>query len=228
MESLVLPQEIILLLCETLAARGDFITLFHCSLVSRRVAIIALQQIYSIQDSAPASTGSTYSKLQWTQLWRSIVLSSLGETAFPYCAYIRTLSLGNLEECIHDIGRDKKLRSIFFGGAMGQFLVPREQYRPNEATSQTPLPLIDYQATMVKCAVSITEYIGNIADVTETAVMLEHLEFTYIPHDILPTMITRLGSLTSLRVRDGSVLGVEAASAISQCCPKFADLTCYY
>ncbi|KAI0844870.1 hypothetical protein F5Y00DRAFT_273541 [Daldinia vernicosa] len=224
MKSSALPQEIFLLLCEELAARRDFGTLFNCSLVNRRIASIALEQIYSIQEYSPVSTGDPIYKLEWLQLWKSIILSSIKKTAFPYCVYVRALFLGNLEECLQDISRDKYARDIFFGGAMRQFLVLKASANTHEAQ----LPPMDTQATIIKCADSITQYIKRLADDTGTAVSLAHLEGTYIPHHILPTWIARLGTLTSLRIRDGSVLGVEAASAISEYCPRFADVTCYY
>lgn len=41
-----LPQDIVLLLCQELSFRCDFSTLFQCSLVSRRVASLALEQLY--------------------------------------------------------------------------------------------------------------------------------------------------------------------------------------
>lgn len=41
-----LPQEIILLVCDELTLRRDFPTLFQLSLVSRRVASIALEKLY--------------------------------------------------------------------------------------------------------------------------------------------------------------------------------------
>lgn len=46
MPSNPLPQDIILLICKELALDRDFGTLFYCSLVSRRVASIALEQLY--------------------------------------------------------------------------------------------------------------------------------------------------------------------------------------
>ena len=44
--SIVLPQDILLLLCQELASRTDFSTLFRLSLASRRVASIALEHLY--------------------------------------------------------------------------------------------------------------------------------------------------------------------------------------
>ncbi|KAI1410551.1 hypothetical protein F5Y13DRAFT_202031 [Hypoxylon sp. FL1857] len=203
-----LPQEILLLLCQELAARCDFGTLFSCSLVSRRVASIACEQMYSIQELSPASTSLRPSDR--CELWRSIILSSIGKTAFPYCTYLRTMSLGNLEECLYHERR-------FFKDELQQFWV------------QLPMrQSLDIPATVIKCADSIIAYIKRYADDAEKSVALAHLEGLYIPHDVLPTWITRLGLLTSLRIQDGSVLGAEAARAISECCPNFTDLTCYY
>ncbi|KAI0180557.1 hypothetical protein GGR52DRAFT_531826 [Hypoxylon sp. FL1284] len=218
-----LPQEIILLLCEELAARQDFNTLFQCSLVSRRVARIALEKLYSIQELSPVNSGDVYYKPKWYRLWRSIILSSVGEaTAYPYCAYVRLLSFGNLEECLQDMYREPELRDAFFEDPMWQFFVPLG------VQSKAPGHM-NTKGTMIKCADSITAYIKHFADETETAPALQHLEGLYFPYDILPSWISRLSTLRSLRIRDGSVLGnVEAARTISECCPNFNDLTCYY
>ncbi|EMR70819.1 hypothetical protein UCREL1_2154 [Eutypa lata UCREL1] len=87
---------------------------------------------------------------------------------------------------------------------------------------------IHAEKTMVKCVDSVTSYIKKLADDTETAVSLAHLEFYNAPIELLPTWISRLGTLTSLRIRDGSILGAEAGTAISQYCPHFDDLTLYW
>ena len=39
---------------------------------------------------------------QWANLWRNVVLSSLGKTMFPYCQYIRALDLNDLEYLLDD------------------------------------------------------------------------------------------------------------------------------
>ncbi|KAI1465239.1 uncharacterized protein F4812DRAFT_466681 [Daldinia caldariorum] len=228
MDSSALPQEIFLLLCEELAARRDFRTLFNCALVSRRIASIALEQIYRIQEYSPVSTGYPVYMSECLQLWRSIILSSIKKTVYPYCIYVRSLSFGNLEDCLQDIDRDNHARDMFLEGPMEQFLVLQKgQGLYAEAEDARP-PSIDIKATMVKCADSITKCIKRLADDMGTAVSLAHLEGTSIPYDILPTWISRIGTLTSLRIRDGSVLGVEAARAISEYCPSFVDLTCFY
>ena len=40
--------------------------------------------------------------MQWAGLWRTIVLSSLGKTLFPYSKYVRRLNLQDLEELLQD------------------------------------------------------------------------------------------------------------------------------
>ena len=43
---------------------------------------------------------------KWSLLWRSIILSSLNKTVFPYCRYIRALNFRDL----HDLLDDPKFR----------------------------------------------------------------------------------------------------------------------
>lgn len=40
--------------------------------------------------------------MKWAGLWRTIILSSLGRTLYPYCQSIRTLDLDNLRTLIID------------------------------------------------------------------------------------------------------------------------------
>lgn len=39
---------------------------------------------------------------KWTSLWRTIILSSLGKTLYPYSQYIQTLHLHGLEKLLTD------------------------------------------------------------------------------------------------------------------------------
>lgn len=164
---------------------------------------------------------------QAAQLWRSIILSSRGATLYPYCAYIRVLSLSSLVECLDDIRPDWPLRTFFFQGLMQDYLVLQGDNRVAKVTRARPLPPFDNSVITSRCVDSITRYIKGLADNNGTAVALTHLEAHVLPRDTLPTWIGRLGTLTSLQLRDGSVLGVEAAAAIAECCPGFAELTCF-
>lgn len=44
---------------------------------------------------------------KWSIMWRSIIASSLGATAFPYCRYIRILDLRDLSYLLDDDKFDK-------------------------------------------------------------------------------------------------------------------------
>jgi hypothetical protein len=185
----------------------------------------------SIHELSPVATGEAYNRMAWARLWKSIIRSSTGRTAYPYCTYIRALSLGNYENMLEDIWNDSAVRPWLFNleDDMGTFLVlPAGQTQSKRSTRKPNMGFINIQGTMAKCADSITRRIKEVADQTESAVTLAHLEANRIPMDMLPKWITRLGTLTSLRLRDGSVLNAEAGSAIFESCPKFSELTCLF
>ncbi|KAI1810365.1 hypothetical protein GGS20DRAFT_203336 [Poronia punctata] len=210
-----LPQDIMLLICQELGGRQEFATLYNCSLTSRRLAGIAIEQLYS--------TIGTYieDKHQATCLWRSIILSSLGATLYPYCAYIRALSLSGLIECLEDIRNDQPLRDFFFGGLMQDFLGTQGGDKGVRAHASR-------QQIQSRCVDSITKYIKNLADNNGSSVALTHLEATTLPREILPVWIRRLATLKVLQLQDGSILDGQAANVIAECCPRFAELICFH
>ncbi|KAI0128722.1 hypothetical protein BJ170DRAFT_622715 [Xylariales sp. AK1849] len=224
-----LPQDIILLLCQQLALRRDFPTLFRCSLVSRRVASIALEQLYSIHEMSPVSMSETTNSKEWARIWKSVIRSAKGCTAYPYCTYIQSLSLSSYESLLEDVYDDKIVRPWLFNAEEGmeQFLVLRSGQPLKRPTRKQTMPLIDLRNTMLKAGEAITSRIKDMADQTETSTTVVHLEANTIPAEILPSWLTRLGSLTSLQLSDGSVLTAEAASAIYEYCPRFSELKCF-
>jgi hypothetical protein len=188
-----------------------------------------LKSLESIHEFSPVSTGEVYDRMKWARLWKSIILSSIAGTAYPYCTYVRALSLGNFQSLLEEIGNDRGTRSELFNAQDNteQFLVLREG-QPKRPTRNRGMVGIDYQGTLVKAGESITKYIKEVADQIEKAVALAHLEANRIPTEHLPTWISRLETLTSLRIQEGDVLTAEAGSAISQSCPRFAELTCHF
>ncbi|KAI1306573.1 hypothetical protein F5Y03DRAFT_134436 [Xylaria venustula] len=220
-----LPQDIMLLICQELGTSRDFTTLYHCSMVSRRIASIAVEQLYSVLE---VMDPFIFHAAQSARLWRSIVLSSLGATRYPYCAYIRALSLSSLAECLDYIRPDEDLRKFFFEGLMQDFLVLQEEGKRRVKSTRYRLPPLDNAAITSRCADSIIQYTKTLADDNSTPMALTHLEASVFPRDILPAWLSHLGALTSLQIHDGSVLSVEAASAIAEHCPKFSELTCFH
>jgi hypothetical protein len=108
---------------------------------------------------------------------------------------------------------------------MEQFLV---YGRDQPSLPRGTLRRLNIEQIAIKCGDSVTSFIKKMADETETSVALAHLEGNHIPVELLPSWLARLGTLSSLRLRDGSVLDVAAASAVAECCPNFRDLTLFY
>ncbi|KAL9007645.1 MAG: hypothetical protein Q9180_009605, partial [Flavoplaca navasiana] len=56
--------------------------------------------------------------MRWAQLWRTIIMSALGKTLFPYTRYIRTLNLEDLEALLEDTKFKNQVSSMFFEGEL--------------------------------------------------------------------------------------------------------------
>ena len=76
-----------------------------------RIGKFWLTAIASMHDVAPVTSGGSDEvetpkkeqlTMQWASLWRTIVLSSLGKTLFPYSKYVRRLDLQDLQELLQD------------------------------------------------------------------------------------------------------------------------------
>lgn len=58
---------------------------------------------------------------RWSVLWRTMILSALGKTMFPYCRHLRMLDLRDLSELLADDKFRGKTVKTFFDGDMAQF-----------------------------------------------------------------------------------------------------------
>lgn len=58
---------------------------------------------------------------KWSILWKSVIASSLGDTQFPYCRYIRALDFRDLEQLFEDDQFKAKISKHFFSGPLAQF-----------------------------------------------------------------------------------------------------------
>jgi hypothetical protein len=131
-----LPEEILSIVCQVLATDRDFDALYKSALASKSFADAALRTIYQIHQHSPAfeqrdefdprqqsdfaARAAQQNRLyeKWVQLWRSIVLSSLGDdgdilTYKPYCRYIRTLDFRNLGNMLEDLKFTGAVRKSF-------------------------------------------------------------------------------------------------------------------
>lgn len=220
-----LPQEIWWLVAQELSSRLDFSSLFLCARVSRGLANVALPLLYSIHESSPASNAHILEMETTVCLWRSIISSSLGQTLFPYCHWIKTLRLGNLYSLLEDFGRGvadgnvRRLRAQFFGSPLEKFDI-RHRLRGKGTR-------LDLDAVVVQAGERIIECIKTAATQQNKEAGLLSLEGPTLPTENLTAWVTRLSRLTSLRVHDGSVLNADLAKAIRENCPTFNEVTCY-
>ncbi|KUI56923.1 hypothetical protein VP1G_04318 [Cytospora mali] len=220
------PQEIWWIVCQDLKRQQDFKSLFNCARVSRSWASHALPLLYSIHDSSSAASddmGTTFDgKRRWAGMWRSIILSSVGRTFYPYCLWIKSLGLSDLDQLLQDIARDPKRRKLFFNGHMSEF-----EIIDGSVKTRAGKPVLGIQTIVEKVGDAITKFAQDASEKQNKSVQLTSLEGANLPTPLLSVWTSRLSTLTTLSVRDGSVLTAEVAESIRQNCPSFRELTCY-
>ncbi|KAL2164341.1 hypothetical protein VTH06DRAFT_3557 [Thermothelomyces fergusii] len=210
------PREIWWLVAKELASRLDFDGLFSLARVSRGVAGLALPELYAVHDRSPAIDAHVDVE-QFICLWRSLILSSLGKTLFPYCCWIKALRLGTFGSQLEDLAQDiPGLRTLF---------------RPPLEHLQIPHCLdgaLDIRAIVLEVARMITDYIRTSAEQQGTLAGLEAIEGFQHPVANLRNLVLGLSSLTTLFIQDGYVLTSDVAHAIRVNCPAFRELECLY
>lgn len=208
------PHEIWWLVAQEFASRRDFGGLFLCARLGRGMARVALPELYAIHDKSPALDAHILNVESSVCLWRSIIASSLGKTLFPYCCWIKALRLGNLLLHLEDLARgNPRLKAQFFKPPLGKLQIHRGRGKA-----------LDLEAIIVQVANMVTECIRSSADHEARRTGITTLEGPYLPTANLPTWVSSLSSLTSLSVRDGSVLTSDVACAIRTNCPAFREL----
>ncbi|KAL2201147.1 hypothetical protein P885DRAFT_26164 [Corynascus similis CBS 632.67] len=212
------PQEIWWLVSQELANRHDFDGLFLCARSSKGMASLALPELYAIHDESPAIDAHALDIERSISLWRSIIVSSLGKTLFPYCCWIKALRLGRLYSQLEDISRDNPgLKAQFFSPPLEKLQIRRGRGKA-----------FDIDAIIIEVACMVTDCIRTSADQQDKRVGLSTLEGYHLPTANLRTWVSGLSSLTSLSVRDGSVLTRDVARAIRANCPAFRELECFF
>jgi hypothetical protein len=210
-----LPHEIWWLVAQVFANRRDFDGLFLFARLGRAMASLALPLLYSIHDKSPViEIRRVFGLESAVCLWRSIIASSLGETFFPYCCWIKTLTLGNLESFLVLLNNEARHQIRFFSSPLEKL-----QIRDNEH-------ILDLSAICVEVADMIIDRIWTVADQGDSRVGLTGLQGrpTPLPAGKLQNWVSRLPFLTSLNVKDGSVLTSDVARAIREHCPAFNEV----
>lgn len=190
--------------------------------------------IHRIHEHAPVrgfeSSGGGYALQErevsrWALQWRSIILSSLGKTAYPYCLYIRTLDLSNLDDLLNDSLFRDTIQETFFEGDMRDFMktlnsvvkTRKSKYRQKLAAAA----IIDMVGE------SISSFAGESAKRNGGSAALEKLAGN-ISKGALPRWISRLSRLKSMTLWDASILDDSIADIINISCLAFDTLNFFY
>ncbi|KAK4192016.1 hypothetical protein QBC35DRAFT_374401 [Podospora australis] len=214
--SLILPNEIWWIITQLLRSRLDHNGLYTLARVSHGLASLALPELYSIHSWSDAFDAHILALDKCVCLWRSVIASSLGETLFPYCSWINQFKLGNLHSLLEDLSKNNPaLKAEFFKSPLDKF-----QIKGGRGTRGAALNL---EAIVNQMADSVTEYIG--ANVRRAK--LTTLEAFHLPSGNLVNWVSNLPRLTSLVVREGSVLTSEVAKALAENCGMLTEIECY-
>jgi len=95
----------------------------------------------------------------WALLWKTIIRSSLGNTAYPYCLYIRSLDFRNLATLLDDDHFRDGAESSFFEGDMVIFHKAGAVKRTRAGQALAPRLVIDEILDLV--GESITSFVSD-------------------------------------------------------------------
>ncbi|OBT78399.1 hypothetical protein VF21_02195 [Pseudogymnoascus sp. 05NY08] len=244
-----LPPDVMNMICEELANRRDFGTLFHLCLSGKQMAGGALWWLYRIHTHASIRGGESnedemsrtgefketsiaarlaQQKLtvsQWALQWRSIILSSLGRTVYPYCLYIQSLDLRNLVDLLEDNIFQGNFQDMFFSSLpFGETQINTRILR-SKGKQRTP---INIRLFINSVGDSISRSVGDAANVPGTTAALNAIDLSgNIDPVEFPTWIGRLSRLESMALWDGTVLNRHAGEIIQKHCRNFQSLSIY-
>ena len=224
----ILPPDLLYLLCAELAnpQSPDFSTLFECAVSSRYFATAgALSNLYKISNLSPV-TGGDYEGYsfadqgllvqKWSILWKSIILSTLDKTMYPYCRYLRVLDLRDLGFFLdHEMLRGTVSKN-FFAGEMARFnMVMQTPYRTRGKMRLNIRPI------MLAIGDTITKQSPILEVLTEPAML-----------DVFSTALlewpSRLEKLQFLQLGTGRALADETLQELLVAsCPQLHKLEIY-
>ncbi|MCJ1267194.1 hypothetical protein MMC22_007079 [Lobaria immixta] len=139
---------------------------------------------------------------KWATLWRSIILSSLSKTLYPYSQYIRTLDLGDLMQLIRDSEYLEERTNDFFQDELAQFKIDKQ------------MGYLDARAK---------DMANNIGEaITQQTPLLERLTGEGYNEE-LSRWIPRLPRLTHLKLWDGAWIEGNG-NLVRLHCPSFKRL----
>ena len=179
-----------------------------------------------MQDAAPVKSGGSDdaqslakdSIARWAKLWRSLLLSSIGKAAYPYCRYIRVLDLNDLGLLLQEPRFRNEYSKSFFSGDLTPFLI--EQGTPVKVTRGSQPRRFNDGAMLEK----IGESISSKAPMVEELIAGHYLG--EISKEALVEWIPRMRQLRHLQLFDG-LKATGLGTLLRDCCPHFRVLRFY-
>jgi hypothetical protein len=163
---------------------------------------------------------------QWALQWRSIILSSLGKTVYPYCLYIQSLDLRNLVDLLEDDIFRVYFQDMFFSTLQlfGETqITTRAQRNKEKQRTRMNIPLV-----INAVGDSISKFVVDSRNAQGTTAALEDIDLSgNIDPDTFPRWIGRLSRLESMTLWDGTVLNGHAGEVIKKHCRSFKSLNIY-
>ena len=152
---------------------------------------------------------------QWSSLWRSLILSTYGQTVFPYFRYIRVLSLRDLAALLEEPAFRDQYSHEFFSGDLSNLSVELEVQKGPKLRSRNAR------------AFNISRTVENIGDrLTGHTPLVEELDCNQISKESLSRWIPRLKRLQQLRLWNGAAL-VGTGQLLKESCPDFTTVKFY-
>ncbi|MCJ1384158.1 hypothetical protein MMC17_007274 [Xylographa soralifera] len=227
-----LPDDVLLMISDQLWYQKDFGTLFNLCISCKQLALPAIAYLYRMHNvklggsdevevaarqgkSGDGNAQQNQAVSRWVHLWKTIILSSLSKTTYPYCRYIRALDLRDLKDLLEDEKFRADFGNDFFSGELSQFR--KEMETPVKGKSKTKRPLrLNTIATL--------ETIGEA--ITKQTPVLEELHGE-ITSAALLRWIPRLPKLQQITLWNGSALANGVGNTIHINCPNFKILRFY-
>ncbi|RAH74354.1 uncharacterized protein BO66DRAFT_468188 [Aspergillus aculeatinus CBS 121060] len=235
-----LADDVLCMIFDILGDERDHNSLFQCAISSKYMTAHALAALYKVCHASPVRGGGTEDEQflnprrrftfnaslrrevdptvrKWATLWRSIVLSALGQTYLPYYSYLRYLDLDDLGDLLKDPNFSGQIRDDFFIPELSEIVSSDYQSKGNKrlrSSFKGPDPGAD--SVKLKIGSAIVKKTASIRGMSLN-----------VPPETLSEWVGGLPLLQSLTVWSGEALSEHTGAQLRHNCPKFKHLTIY-
>jgi len=155
--------------------------------------------------------------MRWSILWRTIILSALDKTLYPYCRHLRELDLQDLGGLLDrlDETKFKKVSQQFFAGDLARF------HHVMRTTRKSGASRLDLKAILTDVGDLLTQKAPMLEAISEPA-------SSDVLSTALPGWAARLSHLQELSLWNGITLKDEALQNLLRVyCPKLQVLSIF-